>query len=104
MEENGFSTVILTPAPEFNNAVGVPRSAAIEYPFGRVVGQMNDREGQKQVLRETLILLEQIKTPGEIRHLPFTWLEDPKDTDWHPPEISPIVKINLDQIKKMQIK
>lgn len=101
MEENGFSTVVLTPSPEFHNAVGIPRSAAIGYPFGRPVGQVNDRDGQRQVLREALAMLEETKSPGEIRHLPFIWPEEPKNTKWHPPEISPLIKANLDQIKKM---
>ena len=101
MEEEGFSTIVLTPTPEFHNAVGIPRSAAIEYPFGRPTGQVKDREGQRQVLREALVMLEDAKEPGEIRHLPFIWPEEPKNTDWHPPGISPIIQANLDLIKKM---
>ena len=38
LEENGFSTVVLTTTPEFNREIGFPRVAAIEYPYGRVVG------------------------------------------------------------------
>ena len=45
MEDSGLSTVVLTPMPEFHNDVGIPRSAAIEYPFGRPVGQVNDIDG-----------------------------------------------------------
>ena len=100
MEENGIATVVLTPMPEFHQAVGIPRSAAIEYPFGRLVGQVNDRDGQRDVLVQALAMLEEAQSPGEIRHLPFIWPEDPKDTKWHPPEISPIVKLMLEEIKK----
>lgn len=99
MEEKGISTVVLTPTWEFHNDVGIPRSAAIEYPFGRPLGQVNDRAGQRQVLLGALAMLEDAKVPGEVRHLPFTWPEDPRKTDWHPPEISPIIKMNLDKIK-----
>jgi hypothetical protein len=103
MEENALSSVVLTPMPEFHNAVGIPRSVAIEYPFGRVVGQVNDVTGQQRVLEQTLSILEKAETPGEIRHLDFVWPEDPKKTDWHPPEISPIIKQNLDVIKKIKV-
>jgi len=100
LEKRGFSTVVLTPTHEFNRAVGIPRSAAIEYPYGRPVGQVGDREGQRQVLLEAISVFEKAKTPGEVYHLPFTWPEEPKKTDWQPPEMSPIVKFRLDDIRK----
>ncbi|MBW2412776.1 MAG: hypothetical protein JRF72_23510, partial [Deltaproteobacteria bacterium] len=40
------------------------------------------------------------QNPGQVFHLAFKWPEDPRDTKWHPPEISPIVKLMLDEIKK----
>ena len=100
MEESGFSTVVLTPTHDFNRVVGIPRSAAIEYPYGRPVGQVGDREGQRQVLLEALSIFEKAGTPGKVYHLPFTWPEEPKKTDWQPPEMSPIVKFHLDDIRK----
>ena len=101
MEENEIATVVLTPMPEFHNAVGIPRSAAIEYPFGRMTGQTNDVAGQREVLLKTLSMLEDAENPGEIRHLPFKWPESPKEAKWQPGEISPIIKENLDLIKKL---
>ena len=86
--------------PEFHREIGIPRVAAIEYPYGRPVGQVNDVEGQRKVLRETLSFMETANNPGETCHLPFTWPEEPKLTKWHPPEISPIVKLFLGEIKK----
>ncbi|RPJ09550.1 MAG: hypothetical protein EHM36_04210 [Deltaproteobacteria bacterium] len=91
--------MLLTPTYEFHWAVGIPRSVAIEYPYGRPVGQVGDREGQKRVLLETLSFLEKAKRPGEVLHLPFTWPEDPKKTDWQPPEMSPLIKHYLEEIK-----
>jgi hypothetical protein len=85
--------------PDFHRAVGIPRSAAIEYPFGRPVGQVADREGQRRVLSAALALLETAQRPGKVHHLPFAWPEDPKDTHWHPPEMSPIIKAYLHEIK-----
>jgi hypothetical protein len=85
--------------PDFHRAVGIPRTAAIEYPFGRPVGEVGDREGQRSVLRAALLLLEKARQPGEVYHLPFTWHEEPKETKWHPPEMSPIIKAYLNEIK-----
>jgi hypothetical protein len=99
LEEKGFSTAVLTPTPEFHRAVGIPRSAAIAYPYGRPVGEMGDREGQRRVLLGALAVLEKARTPGEVHHLPFTWPEEPKETKWQPPEMSPLIKHYLHEIK-----
>ena len=80
--------------------MGIPRSAAIEYPYGRSVGQVGDRVGQRNVLLKTLEVLEKAKKPGEVWHLPFTWSEEPKKADWQPPEMSPLIKFYLEDIKK----
>lgn len=99
LEEKGFATVVLTPTHEFHRAVGIPRSAAIEYPYGRPVGEVGDREGQRAVLRAALDVLVTAARPGEVRHLPFTWPQEPKHTKWQPPDMSPIVQANLEAIK-----
>jgi hypothetical protein len=85
--------------PEFHREIGMPRVVAIEYPYGRPVGQVNDTEGQRMVLRAALSFMEKADHPGEVCHLPFTWPEEAKFTKWHPPEISPIVKSFLGEIK-----
>ncbi|MBW2440464.1 MAG: hypothetical protein JRH12_08325 [Deltaproteobacteria bacterium] len=90
--------------PEFHREVGIPRVAAIEYPYGRTVGEVNDAAGQRKVLLAALSFLERARTPGEVCHLPFTWPEEPRDTKWQPPEISPIIKLHLDEIKALGAK
>ena len=52
------------------------------------------------VLLKTLEVLEKAKQPGEVWHLPFTWPEEPKKTDWQPPEMSPLIRFYLEDIKK----
>jgi hypothetical protein len=99
LESKGFATVVLTPTPEFHRAVGIPRSAAIPYPYGRPVGQVGDRDGQRRVLLAALEMFVKARAPGEVHHLPFTWPEDPKHTKWHPPEMSPLIKTYLEEIK-----
>ncbi len=78
----------------------MPRVAAIEYPFGRAVGGVHDREGQRAVLLEALSVFEKARVPGEVFHLPFTWPEDPRKTDWQPSVPSPIIKMFMAEIKK----
>jgi len=85
--------------PEFTREVGIPRVAAIEYPYGRIVGEVHDAEGQRKVLLAALAFLQEAQQPGQVCHLPFIWPEEPKNTKWHPPEISPIIKMHLDEIK-----
>jgi hypothetical protein len=99
LEEKGFSTLVLSPTHEFHRAVGIPRSAAIEYPYGRPVGQVSDKDGQRRVLLAALAVFEKARTPGEVHHLPFAWPETPKETRWQPPEMSPLIKFYLEEIK-----
>ncbi len=80
--------------------MGIPRSVAIEYPYGRPIGQVGDTRGQREVLLKTLSFLEEAKKPGEVLHLPFAWPEEPKKTDWQPPEMSPLIKFYLEEIKQ----
>ena len=64
------------------------------------MGQVGDWEGQRKVLLKTLEVLEKAKKPGEVWHLPFTWPEEPKKADWQPPDMSPLIKFYLEDIKK----
>ncbi len=100
LEEKGFTTIVLTPTPEFHNMVGIPRSVGIAYPYGRLLGDVGDSQGQRDVLMATLKALEKAGQPGSMDYLSFVWPEEPKEAKWHPPEISPIVKLQLDEIRK----
>ena len=69
----------------------MPRVAAIEHPFGRPFGDVEDVSTQRDVLVEALAFATEAQEAGEIKHLPFRWHEGPKETKWHPSEPSPII-------------
>lgn len=75
----------------FQRMIGMPRVAAIEYPFGRPYGDVGDTATQRAVLLAALAVFEKAREPGHVEHLPFEWHEDPAETKWHPAEPSPII-------------
>ena len=93
IEAEGIPTVTLNMIWIYHNRVGIPRVAAIEHPFGRPYGDVGDAATQSAVLRAALHVFETAREPGCIEHLPFTWHEDPADTQWHPAEPSPIIAL-----------
>jgi D-proline reductase (dithiol) PrdB len=92
IEAAGMATISLSNIPELTAAVGAPRIAGIEYPFGRTVGMPGDAEGQRAVVRATLQALTEIEEPGVRVDLPFEWPESPKEASAPLDEKPPIVK------------
>jgi len=93
IEEAGIPTVTLNMIWELQRAIGMPRVAAIEHPFGRPFGDVGDVATQRAVLLAGLDVFEKATEPGHVEHLPFVWHEDPKETKWHPAEPSPIIAL-----------
>jgi len=91
IEEAGIPTVTLNMIWVYQRLVGMPRVAAIEHPFGRPFGDVDDVTRQREVLTAALALAGSASQPGAVEHLPFQWHEDPKATRWHPAEPSPII-------------
>ncbi|MGH0031482.1 MAG: hypothetical protein ACQGVC_16935 [Myxococcota bacterium] len=91
IEEAGVPTVTLNMLWPLQRAIGMPRVAAIEHPFGRPYGDVGDVDTQRAVLLAALDDFETAREPGHVEHLPFVWHEDPQDTKWHPAEPSPII-------------
>ncbi len=92
LEAGGIGTVTLSTIPALTAAVGAPRVAGIEHPQGRPVGQPGDSEGQRQVVREALALLERLERPGAV-DLPFRWPEPRSRVRWHAAESPPIARL-----------
>lgn len=93
VEAAGISTISLSMVPDLTRAMGAPRVAAIEFPFGRTLGQPGQAETQRAVLAATLEALNDAERPGTVTHLPFVWPEAAADVHWHPAEPSPILKL-----------
>jgi D-proline reductase (dithiol) PrdB len=93
IEAAGIPTVTLNMIWVYQRLVGMPRVAAIEHPFGRPFGDVDDAETQRAVLRAALGVFETAREPGHVEHLAFVWHEDPKATKWHPAEPSPIIAL-----------
>ncbi|CAG0968871.1 hypothetical protein MYXO_01181 [Myxococcaceae bacterium] len=93
IEAAGIPTVVLNPIWVYQRRIGMPRVAAIEHPFGRPYGDVNDADTQRAVLRAALAVFEKAKAPGHVEHLPFVWHEPPEETKWHPAEPSPIIAL-----------
>ena len=90
IEAAGISTICLSNIPDLTAAVGVPRLAGIEYPFGRTLGRPGDVVGQEAVLRGTFEAVQEMTTPGSVVHLPFKWPESESTEGLHPMEPPPI--------------
>ena len=90
LEELGFATLSIGNNPELTEKVCVPRAVFIQYPFGRILGEVDDREGQRAVCGDMLDWMERAEGPNSYRHLPYEWPEPPEQTKWHPDVPPPI--------------
>jgi D-proline reductase (dithiol) PrdB len=93
LEAHGLSTVCLSLIADWTAAVGAPRVAGLDYPFGRPLGQPGDAAGQRAVLAAVLEVLATAPTPGTVLRLPFAWPQPASQADDEPPEPPPIVAL-----------
>ena len=88
--------------PFWAEKIGVPRTLAVEFPFGHTLGQPNHVDQQMRVIRQALNIFEDANTPGTIVHSTETWPEptDEAKANWQPKEPSPIVEVMTPQVLK----
>jgi hypothetical protein len=105
-EAAGISTVLVTPMPYWSEKIGLPRTLAVEFPFGHALGQPGDGETQMTVIRSALAMLTEATAPGEVRELDLEWPQpfDEAKKDWQPSEPSPVVKMMLEQRRAQALK
>jgi hypothetical protein len=80
--------------PFWAQKIGVPRTLAVEHPFGHTLGRPGDREGQLGIIREALDALRSIQEPGRILHSNSEWKMSTAEAieAWQPREPSPIIR------------
>jgi len=92
-EAAGMSTILVTNMPFWTERVGAPRTLAVEFPFGHLLGRPGDRDLQMRVIDRALEVLEQTETPGAIVHFQEKWPEPQEKAlhDCHPEQQPPIM-------------
>jgi hypothetical protein len=94
LEAAGLATVQVTNVPFWAEKAGVPRTLAVEFPFGHTLGQPHDTAQQARVIHQALEVLETAEAPGAIVHSSETWPVPRKEAlkDWQPKEPSPVIQ------------
>jgi hypothetical protein len=74
-EAAGMSTVIVTNMPFWSERIGAPRSLAVEFPFGHIIGPAGDSAMQRRVILQALDVLEKADGPETIEDFQEPWPE-----------------------------
>ncbi len=95
LEAGGLSTVLVTNMPFWAERTGVPRTLAVEFPFGHALGQPGNAPQQMRVIRQALEVLETAQEAGTIVHSDETWPVPVEQAiqDWQPQEPSPVIAV-----------
>ena len=103
LEAAGLSTILVTNMPFWAEKIGVPRTLAIEFPYGHMLGMPDNTAMQRRVIQQALAALESIRTPGGIVHSPEVWPVPQKEAieAWQPPAPSPIISIMGARIREL---
>ena len=103
LEAAGLSTILVTSMPFWAEKIGVPRTLAVEFPFGHTLGQPHDAAQQMRVIRRALAVLETAQAPGTIVHSPETWPTPQKKAmeNWQPGEPSPVVQVMAPRFREL---
>lgn len=96
-----MATVLVTMMPFYAERGGVPRSLAVEFPFGQTMG--HDAAQQLRVAQAALDVLISAETPGTIVHSSEPWPVPQKEAykTWQPSEPSPIIAVMVPQLRAM---
>lgn len=74
IESAGIPTILIAALPPIARHYGTPRASAPLVPMGANLGEPNNQEKQRNVLRDTLKLLMEITTPAAIVPLPYSYI------------------------------
>ena len=98
--------MLVTMMPYWAEKIGVPRTLAVEFPFGQTLGQPGNVAQQMRVIGQALAVLETAVSPATITHSDEIWPIDQKEAykAWQPPEPSPIIAELAPQFRDMMRK
>lgn len=74
IEESGIPTICIAALPPVVRQTGTPRSVAPLVPMGANAGEPNNKEMQRDILKDTLEQLIAIDTPGKIVSLSYEYI------------------------------
>lgn len=103
LEAAGLATIMVTMMPYWAEKIGVPRTLAVEFPFGHTLGQPHNIEQQMRVLRQALDVLQSVEVPGTIVHSEEIWPVETSEAQktWQPKRPSPIIAELSPQFRDM---
>lgn len=103
LEATGLATILVTNMPFWVEKIGVPRTLAVEFPFGHTLGQPHDVAMQRRVILQALEVLETAQAPGTLVHSPEQWPVPLAEAlfDWQPLAPSPIVRVMAPRIREL---
>jgi len=89
--------------PYWAEKIGVPRTLAVEFPFGQTLGEPGNKAQQLLVLRQGLQVLLSAAEPGTIVHSEQVWSKPVSEAiqSWQPSEPSPIIKELTPKIRQL---
>lgn len=103
LESAGLSTVLVTNMPFWAEKIGVPRTLAVEFPFGHTLGQPHNAAQHLRVICQALAVLETAKAPGTIVHSPEIWPVAQAEAmkGWQPEEPSPVIQVMAPRFREL---
>lgn len=75
-ESKGISTVCLSSALDITRSVNPPRAVFLDFPLGHTSGKAKEPELQYDIVKETLMALQEMEKPGDVKILSYRWDED----------------------------
>ncbi|MCI0777585.1 MAG: hypothetical protein J4N95_05350 [Chloroflexi bacterium] len=102
IEAAGISTIFVTMVPYWAERRGVPRTLAVEFPFGHPLGKAGASDQQFGVIRHALQILRDASGAGQIEHHDEVWEGDEREwrKRWQPAEPSPIIAFMRDHAQQ----
>ena len=103
LEAAGLSTILVTSMPYWAEKIGVPRTLAVEFPFGHTLGQPHNVAQQRRAIDQALATLETAEAPGTIVHSLETWPKPQREASkaWQPEEPAPIIQALAPRFREM---